>query len=790
MKFINLILIFTFLFAPIMGEDNKSAQFNEFSFDEFMFNSLPGSYFPGFFLENYAPDVTLMVEENNGFSHIDNPRVYFEGESFINFNWNYDGFNITSSLDPGRSAIIFPFSTYSGYSLKGSSSTVNDPGLYITSTDHKMNYSRGILSTVYSDLGSYTPLGPVMIQPEHPSLRAEMLYNTRRGINNTYFFDFLLNRNLSGGNISLGVNHYYIKRDFNDFNEFDEQFRENGNYLVFSLKYKKEIKHGSYELLAGVNSLKRDNEYAELGRLPQETVNNSLNSYFSGFKLEGNKFLFLISYIRESSQRSQVTPGYSFNIFDNDGDDIFPVNRFGTFSSDIFSSELRYNLIKNGYFDVEVFGSSRLSMHSSNETTANYNSIFAGNDPYQVILWEEGKAFKNSNFGLKTGVRFNWEVNKTFLLTGQAFWSMSGLSFDFGENNLSFSDFGFNLGFYNTGKSHSLYLSGGRAPGNLKENINYFLDKSGSSGTIHYWTDINNDDLYQAGEERGIYSYTGNKYHSVDQDFKNPVTNSLILLYSKKISRNYVFNLKALYKQFKNNPWVRFNEDYGHYQTLAGEELYFIDIPPENFYLSNYQFDKDPFYAQLLLNFTGRVSSKWFFSFSFMAHMGMGYTSFGNGPNSNDIGIINESMANPNTWINGFGRLDGDRGFVSKLYFGYFLSKKLFLGVSIKYRDGNPFAFLNREYNDNQWILYYKTIQAEDERGIKGGPREDYISDVSFKLSYKFKFFEKNASMGLSFFNVLDFGGEISEYVFSGGERYSLEMQIPKSIRLTLAFEL
>ncbi len=790
MKFINLILISALLFIPIAGKNKKFSQFNEFNFDEFMFNYLPGSYFPNFFLENYAPDVILMVEENNGFSHIDNPRVYFEGETFINFNWNYDGFNITSSLDPGRSAIIFPFSTYSGYSLKGSSSAINNPGLYITSADHNMNYSRGLVSTVYSDLGSYTPLGPIMIQPEHPSLRDEMLYNTRRGINNTYFLDFLLNRKLSGGNLSLGVNNYYIKRDFNDFNEFDEQFQENGNYLIFSLKYKKEIRSGSYEFLAAINSLKRDNQYAELGRFPQETINNNTNSYFAGFKLDWQKFSFSASYIRESSDRGPVVPDYSINIFDNDGDDIFAFNRYGIFSSNIFSSEIYYNLIKNRSFLIDIFGSSRLSILASDETTKNYNSIFAGNDPYQVVLWDKGNYYKNSNFNLKAGVRLNWEISSSFMFTGQAFLQMSGLSFDSSENNINFSDFGFNLGIYNKGKSYSFYLSGGRTPGNLKENLNFFLDKSGSSGIVYYWTDINSDNIYQRGEESGIYSYTGNKYHSLNHDFKNPITNSLILLYSKKISGNFIFNLKALYKQFRNSPWVNFDEKSGYYESLNGQDLYFLDTPPENFNLSNYQFDKDPFYAQLLLNFTGRVNEKWFFSFSFMAHMGMGYTSFGNGPNSNDIGIINESMANPNTWINGYGRVDGDRGFVSKVYFGYFLSRKLFLGVSIKYRDGNPFAFFNSEYKNNQWILYYDTIQAEDERGIKGGPREDYVSDINLKLSYKIRLFQKKATIGLSFFNILDFGSELSEYVFSGGERYSLEMQIPKSIRLTLAFEL
>ncbi len=775
---------------PLPGSETSSKSYNTFDFDEFMFRYLPGTIFPNFFLENYAPDVTLMVEENNSFSHIDNPRVYFEGESYINFNWNYDGFNINSAIDPGRSAIIFPFSTYSDYSVKGMSAAVSYPGLHITSTDHVDNYSRGIISSVYSDLGSYTPLGPVMIQPEHPSLRDEMLYSTRRRIDNSYFIDYMINRKLAGGNITLGVDNYYIKRDFNDFNKIDEQFSENGNYLIFSLKYKKDTKYGTYEILGGINSLKRDNVYAELGRLPQETIKNTLNSFITGFKYNSKKFTFLASFIHENSDNDPATPNHSIDIFDNDGDDIFALNKYGRLSSEIFSSELTYSVFNNTKLDLRFFGTSRLSVLSSDEYTDENNTFFAGNDPYQVILWEKGNEYTNTNFNLNTGFRFNWSLNDSSVLTGSVYMGISSLGFTLKENNISFIDAGFNLGFFTSGRSSSFYLSAGRTPGKLKENMNYFLERSGASGSIHYWTDINNDNLYQAGEETSLYGYTGGSYHTIDTDIKNPVTNSLLLLYSKKMSGNFVFNLKALFKQILNNPWVEFDGDNGYYQNINGVDLFFVDSPIDKFSLTNAQFEKDPFYAELLLNFTGKVNDRWFFSFSFMAHMGMGYTSFGNGPNSNDIGILNESMANPNSWINGYGRVDGDRGFVSKLYFGYFLSKKLFLGVSIKYRDGNPFAFLNREYNDGQWILYYKTIQAEDERGIKGGPREDYVSDISLKLSYSFRLFRKNASLGLSFFNVLDFGSEISEYVFSGGERYSMELQIPKSIRLNLSFEL
>ena len=65
------------------------------------------------------------------------------------------------------------------------------------------------------------------------------------------------------------------------------------------------------------------------------------------------------------------------------------------------------------------------------------------------------------------------------------------------------------------------------------------------------------------------------------------------MLYTKKISRNFVFNLKALFKQFLNNPWVQFDDDYGYYQNINGVDLFFIDSPIDNFSLTNSQFEKD-----------------------------------------------------------------------------------------------------------------------------------------------------------------------------------------------------
>ena len=109
--------------------------------------------------------------------------------------------------------------------------------------------------------------------------------------------------------------------------------------------------------------------------------------------------------------------------------------------------------------------------------------------------------------------------------------------------------------------------------------------------------------------------------------------------------------------------------------------------------------------------------------------------------------------------------------------------------MNVKYRDGTPFAFIGSDEVNGQRVFYLETIQAENKKGIKGGPRRDYITDVSIKLSYAFRLSGWDVSLFGGAFNLLDFGSELSEYVFSGGKRYSNEMQIPRSVRAGFKIE-
>jgi len=308
---------------------------------------------------------------------------------------------------------------------------------------------------------------------------------------------------------------------------------------------------------------------------------------------------------------------------------------------------------------------------------------------------------------------------------------------------------------------------------------------------LYYWHDDNDDGRFQDQEKGAVFGQSGGASHFLSPDMQPPQRERILLLLTAPLSANFRLNIKGLYKKIRQPLWSYFADSYGHYEKISGQEYYFFDRPFSAYKLDNAAFDKDPFYAQLLIQLQGQKTERWFFSFSFLAHIGMGYTAFGNGPAANDIGIISESQAFPNSWINGFGRVDGDRAFVGKIFFGYYLSKRLFLSASIKYRDGNPFAFIDAFKKNDQWIITYQTIKAEDEYGKKGGPREDCIWDFNFKLSHEFSLFGKKGRLELSIFNLLDFGLELSENVFAEeSRRLANELQLPRSLRLGVEFEI
>jgi hypothetical protein len=786
------------------GEKKDSVSYSTgpgvFEWDPFLMEFAPGSYFYPFFIENYVPDATFLIEENNGFSLVDNPRVYFEGDSFVNFNWFYNGININSALSEGSPAVQLPFSAVNRYRMQGESPAFKDYGLNMISDFSKGSGSRGTASTVFTDLGNYWMT--FMIQPDHPKTRADLLYNERRKIDSNLFLDYRFDKSSRRSHLMFAVTYFDIRRQFNDFNEFDATFREDAGLLLLNARFKKRLNNGYIDLFGVYNYRDRGNRQAELGALPQETAAKEGGSLLAGVTFKKGNLGLTLSLLLENEKLSPFETGFSKDLMDNDGDLTYPYGRtgefrYGEFNGSILNANLSLPVttrLFNRPFSLHGYADLRYASIKGNETGRGHNALFFGQTPYQVVKWESpGMAYEygNTNLQAKAGVNMRADLSERMSLLANVLVNVSRLSFDFSGNNLEFVTPGFDVGVVfqlSKRKQSSLLFSYGRLPYHIRENANFFLERGRPSGTIHYWDDPNGDSLYQTGEEGPIAGSTGGGYHFLDENISAPIKERLMLNFSTRISKNFLLNIKAIYKKIKNNLRVRFDREYGFYEPHEGYDFYFFNEPYRDYYLGSGGYEKDPFYAQFHFNFKGRRGNRWFYSFSFMAHMGMGVTAFGNGPASNDIGILDESQANPNSWINGFGRLDGDRGFVAKSYLGYYLAKNLFLSVSFKYRDGNPFAFFNNLSRHGQRIIYYATIKAENEKGVKGGPREDYVADVSVRLRYGFKLFNRDAFISVSFFNLLDFGAELSEYVFSGGTRDAMELQAPRSLRLTFGW--
>ena len=785
-------VLFLSLCPSLASAEDITYRGNIFSFSGVLTRFLPGASFYPSFLENYAPDATFLIEESNGFSLIDSPRVYYEGDPTNQFNWFYEGFKINSALNDGSPGVLLPFSAAPRFELRGETPMSRDQGFHFLSGSWDKSFSRIRFSTAGSGLGSYVPWASTFVDP-HPTSakRNAVLYEDRRKILSDYDLDYIYFLKGKSSSLSLALTAFDERRQFNDFNALDRTFRERGKDLLLSAAYEQKFQKGSLFLTAVYNGVSKNRDLAELGRYPQETRLKERQSVFAGLRLKQKLWSLDLSFLRENEDLTPAAPNFLKDRKDNDGEGMFPFEKSGSFTADIYRLNLTAALLSaedGRQTGIDLFSEAKLSVLNGKEQAADFNPLSFDKAPELVILWSPGQPYRNTNLEFKAGALLSAQLGGLASFKAKFQLQYSQARFQDGLNDITFTAPGFDLGLV-LFKNPEILLSYEQMPYELKENVNLFLESRRPWGTICRWNDLNGDLLYQAGEAGSVFGYTGGRFHSPATNLKIPIKRRFLAVLTANLSKAFSLSLKGLYKIIDDNYWVRFKEDYGFYEEVDSENLHFYSTPYRDYVLGNDTFSKKPYYTQFLLQLNSRENTTWFFSFSFLAHIGIGRTAFGNGAGANDIGILNESQADPNTLINAFGRVDGDRAFLAKIFFGFFLAKDLSLGVDLKYRDGTPFAFIKTLWLHDQRVFYYTTIKAENELGVKGGPRKDFLSDVSVQLRYEFKLFQWRAAADLSVFNLFDFGSELSEYVFSGGWRYANELQIPRSFRFGLAVE-
>lgn len=772
------------------AEDGPIYRNNALRFPEFLLSALPGAEFYPAFFENYAPDATFLIEESNGFSLIDPPRVYFEGDSFTQFDWHLDGFGIASALDTGSPGIIPPLFAVSGYRLEGESPSSRRRGFSFLSAAPVRTGSRLRFSAAGSEIGSFIPWAPLLVEPHATKYdRDDYLHSPRRSLLTGLGLDYAFTRRGRTTDLTFSISVADARRQFNDFGTKNRTFTEPGRLAAVGLNYAKRFGGGSLGLTAVINDLRRDRALAELGRFPGETQDETRQSAFAGLRLNLSRLSFGVSYMRETERRRPAEMNFPKDFADNDGEGLWPFERWGDFSADVVRIDADVPILaseEGRATSLDLFADARISFLRGTEQAFDHNVLTYARLPELVLLWTPGEAERSRNDLAVAGARFEHRFGDRVAFLAKVLIQNSEVRFAQGGNRVRALALGFDAGV-RLFKDPEITIAYEQMPYELRENVNVFLERNAPAGRIHRWTDPDGDGAYQPGEEGELVGTTGGPFHEVDAGLRAPLRKRVLLTMTMPLSKTFDLSIKGLYKRIDRNLSVRYKDDYGFTEDVGGTPFFFTDTPVREFVLENAASSKKPFYAQILLQISSRPNGRWFFNMSLLAHMGMGRTVFGNGAGANDIGLLGESLADPNAAINGFGRVDGDRAYLAKINFGFVLFKDLTLGADLKYRDGTPFAFFDSFVRNGQRVIVTRTIKGENEKGIKGGPRKDYLSDVSLKLAYAFTLFGLPASADATLFNLLDLGSELSEYVYAS-RRFANELQLPRSFRFGLTF--
>ena len=257
-----------------------------------------------------------------------------------------------------------------------------------------------------------------------------------------------------------------------------------------------------------------------------------------------------------------------------------------------------------------------------------------------------------------------------------------------------------------------------------------------------------------------------------------------------KSRRHEIAVLSSLRKYY--NQWFTTYTD-----GIEGPD-YTIGIQPPDL-LSDRFGCRTPYYASNLVRYTynGR---KWFVQLSWQSYLMSGFSALGNGPLSNNLGVLSESTADAVTFTTqkysdrpyqANGRLNQDRAYIARIQVTYNACKYFSIGFNGKFKDGQPFTNYTTRTNADGSM----TILPYDARGINlankaFGKRKDAF--FNFELRATGRWWANGIPMSLEVlcYNIYDFGTALTEYTFDQydvlPERTTMSLCIPRGLLFTM----
>ena len=752
----------TALLALAIGASPHSILVDESFRIEPLLHEIPSAESLGHLFEHFVQPVILSIEESAGFSDVDPMKLSIYGDSWVWNEWYFDGFNLTDPLFSGASAFSVPFRLLSAFEVVYAENphSRHRQGIALFSGPMRRAGARILFPDAGGTFPGARPIVDV-ISASHSENRDPPPPEERRRFGDAYRLSLVDRQELPIGSITYALQVDDGTRRFLDFapdGSFASVFEE--RHLSAAAAAILQVDRTRVTLLA--EYLERDNAFAELHYAPEET-----------FALETIGVLFGVTYERLqvglTLKRYDFSPnelGFTRELFDPDGEALLPFHPPGTFTAgklDLsLSGDLFYLAAVNRFL---TFSPSTGSWTNPVRAAgASYGSWAWTSQPTTQFLGDE-----------RLGIAERLDLGPV-ALAYDLYFAVAFAANRSRFNTLAFADVGIetSLDFTNLGRFRP-FLSFTKTPIPPSTQLAQALDPLYLDGTFSL-------------EDGRSLEQIGGRHLRIAGGLDLTNIYSLATGVRVRIDEGWSFAIQGILKTYRGTYQIELDGDPEEYGGFVGD-TYFFDEGTKRYLLDNVRRDQ-PFYYGAHLELVGLDPERYVVSVGFSAYNAIGYPPFGNGPLANDVGVIDPSTANPNTAINQQANLDGDRGFQLKALFGYRFFDRLWAFLSLRHRDGQPFAFIDAREHEGQIALVQATKRGSPlkiDRPLEG-PREDFHLDFTFKLALELALEPISLYASLMAANLFDFGNEIQERngPLRPPGRPALEQQIPRSFLLSL----
>jgi hypothetical protein len=307
---------------------------------------------------------------------------------------------------------------------------------------------------------------------------------------------------------------------------------------------------------------------------------------------------------------------------------------------------------------------------------------------------------------------------------------------------------------------------------------------------------------YMSGEVRyadhTLLATTGGAYHTPDKHLWShqpsyAVIDLPIYFTFGKSHRHEIAVLSTVRKYY--NQWftafadgVEANmlQENGTWFMREGEKHYTVTTQPMDIMSSRFGC-RTPYYLSNLVRYTynGR---KWFVQLSWQSYLMSGISALGNGVLSNNLGVLSETTASPNTFqalshgdlpFPANGRLDQDRAFIARIQVTYNPCRYFSIGLNGKFKDGQPFSNFEARTRTvdghTQVVLLPYCARGINLANNAFGKREDAFFNLELRATGRWWVNEIPMSLEVMCYNLYDFGTALTEYTFDGYDHPSYD---------------